>query len=153
VTVDGRRLGELGLSIPETAAVARSLGMQEAISLVSGGSTARVVRGSLIPHPSDAADERAVGDATQDAQVDCFANAASHLDPGGSFVVEVGVPQLRRLPPGERANVFALGDGHVGIDEFDVVVQKLSRTTWSRPSRASAAGPFPSAMSGRPSST
>jgi SAM-dependent methyltransferase len=42
---------------------------------------------------------------SQDAQVDCFANAAMHLDPGGCFVVEVNVPQLRRLPPGEHANV------------------------------------------------
>ena len=40
---------------------------------------------------------------SQDAQIACFANAAAHLDPGGCFVVEVNVPQLRRLPPGERA--------------------------------------------------
>jgi hypothetical protein len=63
VTVDGRQLGELGLSIPETAAVARSLGMIEAINLDGGGSTAMVIRGSLISHPSDATGERAVGDA------------------------------------------------------------------------------------------
>jgi hypothetical protein len=63
VTVDGRQLGELGLSIPETAAVARSLGMVDAINLDGGGSTAMVVDGELISHPSDAAGERAVGDA------------------------------------------------------------------------------------------
>lgn len=63
VTVDGRQLGELGLSIPETAAVARSLGMTEAINLDGGGSTAMVIRDSLISHPSDAGGERAVGDA------------------------------------------------------------------------------------------
>jgi SAM-dependent methyltransferase len=62
---------------------------------------------------------------TQDAQVDCFRNAAAHLEPGGCFVVEVNVPQLRRLPPGDRANVFAMGGEHWGIDEFDVVDQKL----------------------------
>ena len=62
---------------------------------------------------------------TQDAQVDCFRNAAAHLEPGGCFVVEVNVPQLRRLPPGDRANVFAVGGEHWGIDEFDVVDQKL----------------------------
>ena len=62
---------------------------------------------------------------SQDAQVDCFANAAAHLDPGGCFVVEVNVPQLRRLPPGDRANVFATGGDHWGIDEFDVVEQRL----------------------------
>jgi len=62
---------------------------------------------------------------TQDAQVDCFANAAAHLDPGGCFVVEVNVPQLRRLPPGDHANVFATDDDHWGIDEFDIVNQRL----------------------------
>ena len=39
---------------------------------------------------------------TQDAQVACFRNAAAHLEPGGCFVIEVGVPELRRLPPGRR---------------------------------------------------
>jgi hypothetical protein len=63
VTVDGRQLGELGLSIPETAAVARSLGMFDAINLDGGGSTAMVLHGALISHPSDAAGERPVGDA------------------------------------------------------------------------------------------
>jgi hypothetical protein len=63
VTVDGRQPDELGLSIPETAAVARSLGMVKAINLDGGGSTAMVIRGSLISHPSDATGERAVGDA------------------------------------------------------------------------------------------
>jgi hypothetical protein len=63
VTVDGRQVDQLGLSIPETASVARSLGMTEAMNLDGGGSTAMVIRGSLISHPSDAAGERAVGDA------------------------------------------------------------------------------------------
>jgi SAM-dependent methyltransferase len=53
---------------------------------------------------------------TQDAQVACFENAAAHLRPGGSFVIEVMVPQLQRLPPGET---------RVGIDEYDVVSQGL----------------------------
>jgi hypothetical protein len=63
VTVDGRQLGELGLSIPETAAVARSLGMVDAMNLDGGGSTAMVIDGDLISQPSDAAGERPVGDA------------------------------------------------------------------------------------------
>ena len=42
---------------------------------------------------------------TQDQQVACFANAAAHLEPGGCFVIEVGVPDLRRLPPGQDARV------------------------------------------------
>ena len=62
---------------------------------------------------------------TQDAQVACFANAARHLEPGGSFVIEVLVPDLRRLPPGERYVVFDVEEGHVGVDEYDVVEQGL----------------------------
>ena len=61
---------------------------------------------------------------SQDAQVDSIPNAPAHLEPGGCFVVEVGVPQLRRLPPGDRSNAFASGPDHWGIDEFDVVDQR-----------------------------
>jgi Methyltransferase domain len=61
---------------------------------------------------------------SQDAQVACFENAAAHLEPGGCFVVEVGIPQLRRLPPGERVLGFAVEDGYWGLDEFDVVEQR-----------------------------
>jgi SAM-dependent methyltransferase len=56
---------------------------------------------------------------TQDAQVACFENAAAHLDPGGSFVVEVGVPSGRRLA------VFDLSDTHVGVDEYEPATQRL----------------------------
>ena len=62
---------------------------------------------------------------TQDAQVACFENAASHLEPGGCFVIELEVPGLRRLPPGERFQVFDFGPEHIGIDEFDVENQGL----------------------------
>jgi SAM-dependent methyltransferase len=62
---------------------------------------------------------------TQAAQVACFRNAASHLAPGGAFLVETMVPELRRLPPGERRVVFDLGDDHIGIDEYDPVSQGL----------------------------
>jgi hypothetical protein len=63
VTVDGRTTADLGLSIPETADVARSLGLVDAINLDGGGSTAMAVNGALVTHPSDAAGERPVGDA------------------------------------------------------------------------------------------
>ncbi len=62
---------------------------------------------------------------TQDEQVACFANAAAHLAPGGCFVIEVFVPELRRLPPGERLVAFESTRGHVGVDEYDVVEQRL----------------------------
>ena len=46
---------------------------------------------------------------TQAAQVACFRNAAAHLQPGGRFVIELVVPELRRLPPGETFRVFDAG--------------------------------------------
>lgn len=62
---------------------------------------------------------------TQDQQVACFANAAAHLRRGGCFVVEVGVPDLRRLPPGEDARVFSHAPGYVGYDRYvDLVAQQ-----------------------------
>lgn len=61
---------------------------------------------------------------TQDAQVECFRNAARHLAPGGCFVVELGVPPLRRLPPGQTATVFTDAPGYVGLDTIDVVEQR-----------------------------
>jgi phosphodiester glycosidase/sporulation related protein len=63
VTVDGRSTTDLGLSTPEAADVARSLGLVDAINLDGGGSTAMAVRGQVIGHPSDATGERPVGDA------------------------------------------------------------------------------------------
>jgi SAM-dependent methyltransferase len=62
---------------------------------------------------------------TQEAQVACFRNAAAHLQPGGCFVIEVGVPGLRRLPPGETFHVFSASEDHWGIDEYDVANQGL----------------------------
>jgi SAM-dependent methyltransferase len=62
---------------------------------------------------------------TQSAQVACFRNAAAHLEPGGCFVIEVMVPELRRLPPGETYHVFHGDETHWGIDEYDVVHQGL----------------------------
>lgn len=62
---------------------------------------------------------------TQDDQVACFANAAIHLEPGGCFVVEVGVPELRRLPPGERHVIFHTDGDSWGVDEYDTAPQAL----------------------------
>ena len=79
---------------------------------------------------------------TQDEQVACFANAAAHLRPGGHFVIEVFVPQLRRLPPGETlvpGDVSTSPDGttHVCIDEYDLVGQGVvSHHVWVRGGRA-----------------
>jgi SAM-dependent methyltransferase len=62
---------------------------------------------------------------TQDEQVECFRNAARHLVPGGRFVIELGVPPLRFLPPGQVAVPFDVSDGHLGFDTFDLVEQIL----------------------------
>jgi SAM-dependent methyltransferase len=62
---------------------------------------------------------------TQDEQVACFQNVADHLEPGGRFVIEVGVPALQRLPPGETVRAFAITPSHLGFDEYDVVNQGL----------------------------
>jgi SAM-dependent methyltransferase len=62
---------------------------------------------------------------TQARQVACFRNAAAHLEPGGFFLVECMVPELRRLPPGERFMVFHGSDDFFGIDEYDTVNQGL----------------------------
>jgi len=62
---------------------------------------------------------------TQDEQVACFQNVAAHLEPGGCFVIEVGVPALQRLPPGETVRAFTLTPTHLGFDEYDVVSQGL----------------------------
>ena len=62
---------------------------------------------------------------TQAAQVACFRNASAHLEPGGCFVIEVGIPDLQRLPPGETIHPFALTETHWGFDEYDIANQGL----------------------------
>ncbi len=60
---------------------------------------------------------------TQAAQVEVFRNAARHLNTGGRFVIELWVPDLRRLPPGREATVFASEPGYVGLDTVDPLNQ------------------------------
>jgi SAM-dependent methyltransferase len=62
---------------------------------------------------------------TQDEQVACFQNVAAQLEPGGCFVIEVGVPELQRLPRGETFLLFDMSEAHVGIDEYDLANQGL----------------------------
>jgi SAM-dependent methyltransferase len=62
---------------------------------------------------------------SQDQQVACFSNAARHLEPGGCFVVEVDVPALQRLPPGETVRPFAVTPTYVGFDQYDIATQGL----------------------------
>ena len=60
---------------------------------------------------------------TQEAQSRCFKNAAQHLSSGGRFVIELWIPPLRRLPPGQDAVPFDVGEGHLGFDTYDTVTQ------------------------------
>jgi hypothetical protein len=62
---------------------------------------------------------------TQDEQVACFENVAAHLEPRGYFVIEVSVPMLRMLPPGQNVHPFTVDSDYVGLDEYDVVTQGL----------------------------
>jgi SAM-dependent methyltransferase len=62
---------------------------------------------------------------TQSGQVEIFRNAARHLSPSGRFVVELEVPDLRRLPPGRTATVFTSEPGYIGVDTIDPLNQHL----------------------------
>ena len=62
---------------------------------------------------------------TQAEQVRCFRNAARHLTPGGRFVIELWVPELRKLPPGQAATVFSCEPGYVGLDTYDTLRQQV----------------------------
>jgi SAM-dependent methyltransferase len=87
----------------------------------------------------DMASERAPGEYTlvylvfntisnllsQAEQVACFRNAARHLADGGRFVVELWVPELRKLPPGQEATVWRAEPGYIGLDTYDVLRQRV----------------------------
>ncbi|MFG2165935.1 class I SAM-dependent methyltransferase [Micromonospora chersina] len=61
----------------------------------------------------------------QAEQVACFRNAARHLRPGGRFVIELWVPELRKLPPGQQAMVWCVEPGYIGLDTYDVLRQQV----------------------------
>jgi len=62
---------------------------------------------------------------TQAEQVACFRNAARHLTSGGRFVIELWVPELRRLPPGQQATVGQSEPGYILLDTYDVLHQRV----------------------------
>lgn len=62
---------------------------------------------------------------TQDEQIACFRNAARHLAVGGRFVIELGVPEIQRLPPGQQAIVFRNEPGYIGVDTYDTLRQRI----------------------------
>jgi SAM-dependent methyltransferase len=62
---------------------------------------------------------------TQQAQVACFRNAAAHLAPGGCFVIEVRVPELRRLPPGQDVLPWHVSSERWVSYSYDVATQAM----------------------------
>ena len=90
---------------------------------------------------------------SQDEQVECFRNAARHLRPGSTFLVENYVPELRRIPPGEHSLVFTATPSHIGVDEYDFLNQvEVSRHWWTMMETSGRSRPH-TATCGLPSST
>lgn len=72
---------------------------------------------------------------TQGEQVRCFQNAAHHLRPGGRFVIELWVPPIHQMAPGERAGSavpMSLGEGHLVFDTYDLVTQECASHHYRR---------------------
>jgi SAM-dependent methyltransferase len=61
----------------------------------------------------------------QSEQAACFANASAHLRPGGVFVIELGIPGVRRMPPGQSSYAFDISPNHLGFDTYDFANQRL----------------------------
>lgn len=90
---------------------------------------------------------------TQAGQVAVFRNAARHLRTGGVFVIETMIPDLQRLPRGDRFVPFDVGPDHLGFDEYDLVSQGLVSHHWTRSGERWEASSGPFRTSGRPSWT
>ncbi len=90
---------------------------------------------------------------TQAAQVACFRNAAAHLEPGGCFVIEVMIPELQRLPPGETIHPFHVSGSRWGFDEYDVANQGLTSHHFEIVDGKPSASPCPSGTRGPRSTT
>jgi SAM-dependent methyltransferase len=131
-------IGTGRVAVPLSARGVRVSGIEASPAMIArlrekcGASTIPVVQG-------DMASARAPGEhalvylvyntitnlLTQAAQVACFCNAARHLRPGGRFVIELGVPDLRLLPPGQEAVVWQSEPGRIGLDAYDVANQRM----------------------------
>ena len=69
---------------------------------------------------------------TQEAQVTCFRNAAAHLEPGGCFLIEVSIPDLRRLPCGQNAVPFEVSGSRYAFDWVDPATQASSSNYFTK---------------------
>jgi SAM-dependent methyltransferase len=109
-----------------------SASMVEKMRLKPGGRDIRVVLGDFASASMDRTFDvvylvfnTIMNLTSQQEQIACFANAAAHLRPGGRFVVEVMVPDLRRMAPGESVRPFKVRPDAFGFDEYDVANQGL----------------------------
>ncbi len=125
VPLSRRGLHVCGIELsPDMVAVLRAHEGADAIGVTIGDFAATLVEGSLGSFTLAYLVRNTIMNLTsQDEQVACFANAAAHLAHRGRFVIEVIVPELRRLPPGTTVRPFVVTPSHVGIDEFDVATQ------------------------------
>ena len=89
----------------------------------------------------------------QGEQLQCFRNAAAHLGPGRCLLVEVGVPVLQRLPPGEEFRPFHVGREHLGFDRDDLVGSASPPTTTGSARTGGWAGSSPTTATRGPRST
>jgi SAM-dependent methyltransferase len=139
---DGRAL-ELGIgtgriAIPlaargiEVAGIELSRAMAARLRAKPGGETIAVTIGDFASATADGTFRVAylvfntiMNLTTQGTQVECFRNVARHLEPGGTFVIEVMIPRLRWLPPGQTIHPFHVGDTTFGFDEYDLATQGL----------------------------
>ena len=127
LALSGRGLSVRGLELsPDMVAQMRAKPGAEAVPVTVGDMTSVRVPGTfdLVYLVANSI----MNVTTQEEQVAVFANAAAHLRPGGHFVVEVIVPQLRRVAPSEMARVFTLEPDHVGIETFD---DPIGQVAWS----------------------
>lgn len=90
---------------------------------------------------------------TQAAQVACFRNVAAHLEPGGCFVVEVGIPNLRRLSAGQNVVPFQVSPTRWAFDIYDVATQAMSSNYVEVVDGRGEYTSIPSGTCGRQSST
>jgi SAM-dependent methyltransferase len=111
---------------PDMVEQLRAKSGSEAVTVTVGDVTTTVVPGSfsLVYIVANSI----MNVTTQQEQLAVFANAAAHLQSGGCFVVELIVPQLQHIPPGDKARVFTLEPDHVGIETFDDLVGQIA---WS----------------------
>ncbi|WP_051571101.1 class I SAM-dependent DNA methyltransferase [Cryptosporangium arvum] len=117
----------------EVAGIELSNAMVERLRAKPGADAVRVTVGDMTTTRVDGAYDlvflvfnTVMNLTTQEAQVACFRNAAAHLAPGGRFLIEVMVPELRRLPPGQTMVPWLDGENRWAFDRYDTATQAMS---------------------------